>query len=111
MLDKPGSAPNNAPSDTEFRTVVYASFKSGSERMGRMEKAIEHTAKATDKNTAVIERMEVRNDEMYEVFNAMKGGFKVLEWLGRGLKFFAAAVGAWTALCKIMGWDLPWPFK
>lgn len=56
-----------------------------------------------------IREMHDSTDEMLQVFKAMKGGFKVLEWLGRLLKWFAAIVAGGAALCKLMGWN--WPFN
>jgi hypothetical protein len=53
--------------------------------------------------------MHDSTDEMLQVFKAMKGGFKVLEWFGRIAKWFAAMVAGLAALYKLTGWE--WPFK
>lgn len=134
MLDKPADALSTDSGAAEFRNSVYASFRSGAERMRRIEVGLhEVNVAATAASTAAaaaskaatvaaaaaeaaraenshqMQEMYASTAEMLKVFQAMKGGFKVLEWLGRLAKWFAALVAGAAALSKLMGWE--WPFK
>lgn len=88
----------------EFRTSVLHQFRAGNERMTRLESSLEHCTRATDKNTARLDIVCERNEEMFEVFNAMKGGFVVLGWLGRLAKWGTAIAAGGGLLYKLV-----WP--
>lgn len=92
----------------EFRSSVYHQFRIGGERMTRLEEATDHNTKVTSENTAEIRAMRAETAEMVEIFMAMKGGFKVLEWLGRLAKWAAAIAAGVGLLIKFTGYTPPW---
>ena len=77
---------------------VNKRFNQGSERMAAIERDLK----------AVTQELQERNQQMAELlefFNAMKGAFKVLNWVGKVAKPLAAivmlggaCVGFWTAI-------------
>lgn len=84
---------------------VESQLRKGSDRMTAIERDL---INATQELHSVREQLNgTRQDlsEMLEFFGAMKGAFKVLNWLGKLAKPIAyitmlvtAVVGAWTAL-------------
>lgn len=77
---------------------VNGRFQSGADRMDCIERNLKT-------NTEATERVEANTAEMLEFFNAMKGAFKVLNWIGKAARpvgVIALAVGAiasaWAAL-------------
>ena len=134
MRERQSHTPTADAIAAEFRNAVYASFRAGSDRMTRIEVAIESSmvaanaatvaataaaaaadaaaadaAAARAENAAKLQAMRDNTDEIVRMFNAMKGGFKVLEWFGRLAKWAAAIVAGLVALCNLMGWS--WPGK
>lgn len=63
----------------------------GDERFARVEKELAE-------NTAATQRIEASTAEMVEFFSAMKGAFKVLNWVGAAAKPIGAIVAAFTAI-------------
>lgn len=77
--------------------AIHSRLDAGELRMQRIETDLAANTAATQKTAASIE-------EMVEVFNSLKGGFKVFEYLGRLAKplgaivgLLAAGVGLWSA--------------
>lgn len=80
------------------RQQINERFDKGSERMAAIERDLK----------AVTQQLQERNQqlaEMLEFFSAMKGAFKVLNWVGKVAKPLAAivmlggaCVGFWTAI-------------
>lgn len=62
-----------------------------SERMDLMDAEIKRNIAATNVNTALAQ-------EILELFSAVKGGFRVLGWLGTGAKWLGGIAGAGVAL-------------
>jgi hypothetical protein len=89
-------------SDTEFRRAVFSILRENDVRMERMEDRMET-------NTGKIDTLTSSTHEMLEVFNAMKGGFKVLEWLARIGKIVAGLAALIGIGAKLFGWK--WPFN
>lgn len=86
---------------------VSEALHAGQERMDRMESNIAANTEAIQKNTESTEAHRAETREMLEAFNAMKGGFKVLEVIGKGAKViggialaFSALVGAYHTAMK-----------
>lgn len=77
--------------EAQWRTFVCERLEEGDVKMGSMEHSIQE-------NTALTIDLKDDTKEMLEAFQAMKGGFKVLEWLGRIAKI-VAAIGAAVAIC------------
>lgn len=71
--------------DTAFRDLVNDRLDEGSRKMKRLEEAL------TD-NTAATQRVEKNTQEIVEFFDAMKGGMKVLETVGRLAKPITAII-------------------
>ncbi|CAN7345652.1 hypothetical protein LJR074_001977 [Acidovorax sp. LjRoot74] len=63
----------------------------GDERFSRVEKELAE-------NTAATQRIEASTAELVEFFSAMKGAFKVLNWVGSAAKPIGAIVAACTAI-------------
>ena len=77
--------------------AIHKRLDSGDARMTRIESDL-------SANTEATKRMATSIAEMVEVFENLKGGFKVFEYLGKLAKpmaaivaLVAAAVGLWTA--------------
>jgi hypothetical protein len=86
---------------------VSEALHAGQERMDRMENNIAANTDAILANTISTEAHRAETREMLEAFNAMKGGFKVLETIGKGAKIvggialaFSALVGAYHTAMK-----------
>ena len=88
MVEEPEVVPGTAD---EFQKYVVDSFAKGSARMNRMEEAIRANTASTQ---------EVQNDtkELLEVFKAVKGGFRVLGWIGAAAKWLGGIAAAGTAI-------------
>lgn len=77
---------------------IRRQLSDGAERMTRIEDGLAA-------NTAATEAIRVSTAELVEVFRAMQGAFKVLNWLGRLARpmsyivaLAAAGVGLWSAI-------------
>lgn len=92
-----------------FRASVFSQFRAGSERMAKLEQATEHNSQALDAATKEIRAQREDTAEMIELFQAMKGGFKVLGWLGLFAKW-VVAIGAGVGLLAKLT-NTPWPWK
>lgn len=62
------------------------------------EKRLARLEVAMQTNTQIIQTIKVDTSEFLEVFKAMKGGFKVLGWLGAAAKWIATLGGALLGL-------------
>lgn len=86
---------------------VSEALHAGQDRMDTMERNIAANTEATEKNTQAVEAHRAETREMIEAFNAMKGGMKVLETVGKVGKIIAgialavsAVIGAYHAITK-----------
>lgn len=124
MPDNADNDPKNVQTSAEFRATIAAAFNAGDQRMARIEQQLadqrqaifdnttttQQTASTTAENTRAIKAVHDRTDEMVELFNAMKGGFKVLGWLGQGVKWAAPVIGAIAAAKHAISGGNWWPF-
>ena len=69
----------------------------GAERMARTEAATEQIRADLEENTKMTEKVLSGLGDVVEFFTAMKGAFKVLNWIGAVAKPVAAIVGLVTA--------------
>ncbi|SIT00182.1 hypothetical protein [Achromobacter sp. MFA1 R4] len=67
-------------------------------RVVQMEKDTTSNAEATARNTASIEAIRQNTQDIVDTFQALSGGFKVLQGLGRVAKPLAYVVGLGTAI-------------
>lgn len=84
-------------SEIEFRARVAAALAAGEKRMDSMEAGIRAHTDEVKANTRLTEEIRADTKEFLEVFKAVKGGFKVLGWIGAFLKWLsglAIAIGA-----------------
>lgn len=88
-------------SEEQWRTHVLRSFAKGSARMDSMDEQIQANTTEIKANTAITLRVEKNTGEVLEVFSAVKGGFRVLEWIGKGAKWLAAISAAGLVLWKV----------
>jgi hypothetical protein len=86
---------------------VSEALHAGQERMDRMESNIAAKTDAIMANVASTEAHRLETREMIEAFNAMKGGMKVLEQIGKAAKIIggiafaiSAVVGAYHTAMK-----------
>lgn len=100
MQTEPCSA-EDCKTDEQFRRYVAYALKAGEERMNRMEAAIKG-------NTDKLDQSASKTDRMFDAFTKMEGGFVVLEYLAKGLKWGAIVVGSTAAIFKALGWKWPW---
>jgi hypothetical protein len=93
----------------EFRAMVSQQFRTGGERMTKLEAATEHNSVAIEAATKQIQAQTEATAEMIELFQAMKGGMKVLGWIGLFAKWAAAIAAGVGLIMKLTGWS--WPGK
>lgn len=74
----------------------------GASRMTRIEAAAEQTRTDLETNTAMTKDVLDSLADVVEFFTAMKGAFKVLNWVGSVAKPIAGIVGVVTAV--IVAW-------
>ncbi|WP_232537996.1 hypothetical protein [Comamonas testosteroni] len=77
----------------------------GSERMATIERDLKALAQGLYEERQELQELKQQLAEMLEFFTAMKGAFKVLNWVGKVAKPLAAivmlggaCVGFWTAI-------------
>lgn len=87
--------------DEQWRGYVLKALDAGEKRMDSMDSKI-------DANTEKLESIDKNTSKFLEVFNAMEGGFKVLGWLGAGLKWITATITAFSLFWKMVTGR--WPF-
>lgn len=75
-----------------------AFIKSLHARVVKMEQDMAHNAEATARNTDSIETIRQNTQDIVDTFQALAGGFKVLQGLGRLAKPLAYIVGLVTAV-------------
>ncbi|KNE28172.1 hypothetical protein [Achromobacter spanius] len=75
-----------------------AFIKSLHARVVQMEQDMAHNAEATARNTDSIETIRRNTQDIVDTFQALAGGFKVLQGLGRLAKPLAYIVGFVTAV-------------
>ena len=112
------SGPSLDKSSADFRASVAAAFDKGSERMARIEAALQQNTQQTvqnaeqiTENTQAIRAVHDRTDEMVQVFSAMKGGFQVLGWIGKLVKWAAPIIAAVAAVRQATSSSSWWPFN
>lgn len=94
----PYNVPNlSGKSEAECQRAVQDALQAGHDRMCRMEAKQVEMKKSMDENTSMTA-------EAVGILNAMKGGMKVLNWLGIGLKWGAMVAGSiYTFYCIVKG--------
>lgn len=107
-IDPIGTNQQDKRESADRRESVTVELRKGSERMARIERQLAENTATTAENTQAINAVRERTDEMVEVFMAMKGGFKVLGWLGQLAKW-AAPIIALIAAIRHAGSSW-WPF-
>lgn len=100
LVSRPGAATINEKLSAigEHLTKVDDQMLAGDERMTRIEAGL-------TENTVATQQVADNTKDLVELFQAMKGALKVLNWLGKLAKPMAyiiglgtAALGFWTAL-------------
>ena len=75
-----------------------AFIKSLRDRVVQMEQEMAQNAEATARNTASIETIRQNTQDIVDTFQALAGGFKVLQGLGKVARPLAYRVGLGTAI-------------
>lgn len=70
---------------------VLRRFESLESRVGSVEKGVE-------KNTEITTSIAGNTSELLDLFKSVKGGFKVMGWLGSFAKWVAAILAAFAAI-------------
>ncbi|KAA5926349.1 hypothetical protein F1536_12410 [Achromobacter xylosoxidans] len=79
-------------------TAAELSLEQMAARLGKIETDMRTNATATAKNTDSIEQIRQNTQDIIDTFQALAGGFKVLQGLGRLAKPLAYIVGLVTAV-------------
>lgn len=89
------------PPDQYFSAAAFHALNS---RVSTLEGLMAENADATNRNTEAIDRVEKNTRDIVDTFQALAGGFKVLQGLGKLAKplaaiagFVAATIAAYTA--------------
>lgn len=69
----------------------------GDARMTRIEADLANNTKATQENTKATQEVSKNTADLVELIKALKGMFKVLDWLGRMAKPIASILALGTA--------------
>lgn len=102
-----GDVEGDQPAITYPITIQKQDQRKDDARMARIEEVLESLALTTAQNTTTIKAVQESTSEVVEIFEAMKGGVKVLGWLGAVLKWLAPVIAAYAGL-RQAGW---WPFR
>ena len=78
--------------------TIAARFDDGDERMGRIESDVAAVRTELEDNTRATKQLAASTADLVEFFEAMRGAFKVLNWIGK----LAKPLGAITALCAAL---------
>ena len=78
--------------------TIAARFDDGDERMGRIEGDVAAVRADLAQNTRATQSVAASTADLVEFFEAMRGAFKVLNWIGK----LAKPLGAITALCAAL---------
>lgn len=111
---------SDSATDEMFRKQVETDFERVNERMDTIEAALESNAESVDQrldavetaiegNTKTTNQTHQNTAELVEIFQAAKGGFKVVGWLGNAAKWTAGIAVAVIGVWKTMDWK--WPFN
>lgn len=71
------------------------------ERLDRDKKRLDRLEDALTENTRLTQKVVTQTAELIEFFDAMKGAFKVLNWLGKLAKPMAAIAALGVALAGL----------
>ena len=84
---------------------IHERLEKGSERMAIIERDLRALAQGLHEERQELQELKQQLAEMLEFFTAMKGAFKVLNWVGKIAKPLAAivmlggaCVGFWAAI-------------
>ncbi|UNV89511.1 MULTISPECIES: hypothetical protein [unclassified Comamonas] len=87
------------------RQQINERFDKGSERMAAIERDLKTVAQGLQEERQELQELKQQLAEMLEFFTAMKGAFKVLNWVAKVAKpltvivmFGGACVGFWSAV-------------
>ena len=79
-------------------------------RLGKAEGDIDIVKVQLQRLSDGVVTNNLQTGEMYEVFNSLRGGFAVIEWLGKAIKpllFIGGFVAAGYAFLKTGVWGKP----
>jgi len=86
----------------DFRDYVAQSLRDGRERMDRIESDVRS-------NTDITAAMKADTQDVLDILNAVKGGLKVLGWLGTAMKWIATVGGAVATVWGLVTGKIPLP--
>ena len=109
---------SDSASDDVFRKEVADSFLRANKRIDKIESVMDANAESVNQrldtvetalcdNTKTTNQTQQNTAELVEIFQAAKGGFKVMGWLGQAAKWAGGIAIAVGALWKLMGWKSP----
>lgn len=75
----------------EFKSAVLQKLEAGEKRMDGMDTKM---SEQSEMLTSLMEKLSI----ILEIFEAAKGGFKALGWLGTGIKWIGGIAGALAAI-------------
>jgi len=113
------TAPNTLASAADERTLIAASIEAALAVVRQEQSQISNEIRQEQaelraelkKNTEVTSEIKTQTGELIVFFEAAKGGFKVLGWLGTAIKFLggiaAACVGIYALVQAILHGGMP----
>lgn len=82
----------------QLRNDVDRRFNKGALRMDTLEELIDENRKAHAANALALAENTKLTKEIKETFDAVKGGFKVLGWIGHAVKWIGSIAGGLAAV-------------
>lgn len=83
--------------------TIAARFDEGSERMGRIEGDVAAVRAELQDNTRTTNQLAASTADLVEFFEAMRGAFKVLNWIGKLAKPLGAIAALGAAVLAAIG--------
>lgn len=67
-------------------------------RIDSLERSVQQVSEGLEQNTIITNGIKLSMDEGIEILNALKGGLKVMGWLGKFAKWVAAIAAGFAAI-------------
>lgn len=94
--------------DENFKDYVADRLRTGERRMTGIEKLVEELRLKVEENTSLTARNKADTAEVLGILHAVKGGLKVVGWLGFAIKWTAAVATAGIVLYSAAKGHFPW---
>ena len=92
----------STPEIQQLKKEVDSRFKKGSSRMDTLEDLIDENRTAHAANAAALAENTRLTKDILDMFSAVKGGFRVLGWVGVAAKWIGGIAGAVAAVWALI---------